>query len=119
MPTRSPDERRDARASANEAIGRVDKNAVERWKALAYRAGRYLAERHEEIDSQMIHDALARYYPDVKTHEYRAFGPIMRRLARDRVLERTDRTRKSGQRKNHDRDLRIWKSLLYEKHHDG
>ncbi len=119
MPSRSPDERRDARASRNEAVSRVDHHAHELWKRIAYRAGKYLSQHHAEIDSQMVHVTMNRYYPNVITHEYKALGPIMLKLARDGFLEKTDRTRKSGQRKNNDRPLAIWRSLKYEEFHDG
>ena len=112
-------ERREAREAANEAIDRVDRHAHEEFKRLAYRAGIYLARQERELDSAMIRDLLQEHYPSVATHDDRALGAIMRQLQRDRVIERTDRTRKSGRKRNHNRDLRIWRSLRFVEASDG
>ena len=81
----NPLDRMDAKRAADAAIDRVERNSHELWKELAYKAGVYLAESNSEIDSNMIADAMERYYPLVTTHEPRALGAIMRKLARDRI----------------------------------
>ena len=106
-------DRRAARESASEAIERTDRNAQREFRRLAYRAGEYLASREAEFDSAMLRDLLREKYPEVRTHDDRALGAIMRQLSRDGVIERTDRTRKSGRKRNHNRDLRVWRSLRF------
>jgi hypothetical protein len=98
----------DSKAVRDEAIDRVDRHAHRRFMDLAYRAGRHLCKRSCEFTSADLRDLLARHYPDVKTHDDRALGAVMRQLQREGWIEATDRVQSSGRVRNHHRPLRVW-----------
>lgn len=105
-----------ARHAANDAIQRVDEHAHEQFKKIAFRAGVYLATHRKVFDSADVRDLMAEHYPDVKTHEDKVLGCIMRQLARAGWIKNTHRMQKSARVRNHNRPLNQWESLRYEGH---
>jgi hypothetical protein len=102
----------DPRAAAREAIARAARNARPDFLRLAYLAGRYLARCQLEFTSADLRDTLATHYPDVRTHDDRALGPVMQRLQREGVIVKTDRVKPSGRVRNHHRPLAVWRSKV-------
>lgn len=107
---------RAARRAANDAIDRVDEHAHERFKLIAFKAGVHLAKTRKVFDSADLRDLMAKHFPDVKTHEDRVLGAIMRQLARAGWVKNTHRMEKSKRVRNHNRPLNQWESLRYEDH---
>lgn len=105
-----------ARRAANDAIDRVDKHAHERFKLIAFKAGVHLAKTVKVFDSADLRDLMWKHYPEVKTHEDRVLGAIMRQLARAGWVKNTHRMEKSKRVRNHNRPLNQWESLRYEGH---
>ena len=103
-----------ASQTATAAIGQTERNANDYFIYLAMVAGRHLARTNQEINSIMIRDLMHKKDPHITTHEDRVLGAIMRKLAKDSYIVRTDRTKKSGKSSNHNRDIRIWSSLVYD-----
>ncbi|MHC4066972.1 MAG: hypothetical protein ACYSUI_21050 [Planctomycetota bacterium] len=99
-------------AAANEAIDRVERNAHREFLKQAYRRGCALARQRDEFTSVDLRDSMARLYPSVHTHDDRALGAVMRGLARDGVIAKTDRFEKSQHRRNHNRPLMVWQSRI-------
>ena len=95
-----------AARAANYAIERADGAASQAWKDEAFTYGVSLAKSRRTFTSDDLRAGLTE-----STHEYRALGGIMRRLSIEGHIERTEQTRKSGKSYNHNRDLRVWRSL--------
>ena len=98
-------------AARDEAMGRVDANAAEEWKAVALRAVAWLAKSHDLITCEDVRDALEEYYPGVGVHDMRALGPVMRRAARAGLIHATSDFIKSVRR--HSSPIRVWRSRTY------
>lgn len=107
---------RAARRAANDAIQLVDEHAHALFKLIAFRAGVHLAKTVKVFDSADLRDLMAKHYPEVKTHEERVLGAIMRQLARAGWVKNTHRMEKSKRVRNHNRPLNQWESLRYEDH---
>lgn len=96
-----------AAAAADEAIRRAAEHADPDWKIEALAAGRRVAARLRLLTS----DDVRREIRGADTHEPRALGAVMRRLASEGVIVATDRYAKSGRVEAHDRPMRLWRSL--------
>lgn len=107
---------RGARRAADDAIQRVEDHAHEQFKLIAFRAGVHLAKTRKVFDSADVRDLMAKHYPEVKTHEDRVLGCIMRQLARAGWIKNTYRMQKSARVRNHNRPLNQWESLRYADH---
>lgn len=93
------------------ALDSVDQSADDKWKKAADYAVVQLALRKSEITADDVWDVLDGL--DVETHEHKAMGPVMRRAAKDGIIERTDRTIKTRRPQRHKGDVRVWKSRIY------
>lgn len=90
----------------DEAIARVDANADAAWKEQAYATGARLSRTMHTLTSDDIWLEL-----DGQTHEPRAMGPVMRRLARDGYIRSTNGFVKSRSPKGHGHPTRVWECL--------
>jgi hypothetical protein len=99
---------RGARAR-DDAVRRADRNANPEFIELAYRAGCHLAKSGRIFTSADIRDLLERDKPEIKTHDDRALGPVMRRLRVDGVIEPTGDYSTQARKRNHCRPLREWR----------
>lgn len=93
-----------------EAVDRVERHAAKAWKEHAYEQGLRIAQSKQFFTSLDIIDAIPK---DVVTHEPRAMGAIMRRLAHEGICIRTNDYVASHLRRNHNRPVRVWHSRLY------
>lgn len=105
-----PDRSRQVR---QDALDRVEANAHPDFKATASRAVRYMAGQMAEFTTDDVIQAMSLAYPNVYTHEPRAWGPIMRDAAREKLIANTGRVRESNMVLNHRRPKAVWRSLIY------
>lgn len=105
----------DGTAEREEAIARADEHADPDWKEIAYRAIVWLARVYSEFTTDDVWDAMVRWYPQATTHEPRALGAIMRKAARNGVIEKTDRVRESIRPVCHRNPKAVWRSRVYGK----
>lgn len=91
----------------DEALGRVEANADERWKAEALAAVRHLARMLPEFTTDDVWARLGDSYP----HEPRALGAVMKTAAAAGLIEPTDRIRTSHRPECHARPVRVWRSI--------
>lgn len=95
-----------AQEARDEAITRVEENAAPDWKTFARIAVKLCAAQHETFTT----DDVLRYMPSgVETHEPRAWGAIMRNMARQGLIESTPEYRVSSSAKCHARPKRVWR----------
>ena len=103
-----------AQAATDEAIARVEGHADDDWKAAAYDAVVWLAERRPEFTTDAVWAVLARRDPDAATHERRAMGAVMRRAQADKIVQATERYHVSIRVECHGNPKRVWASLIYD-----
>ena len=96
-------------AAREEAIDRVEAHANSEWKDVAYLTATRVAQQKRFFTSEEVWDALS---GDVRTHEPRAMGAVMRRLRKERIVEPTDQFVTSTSPLGHGRPSRVWRSLL-------
>lgn len=89
-----------------EAIDRVERNAAEEWKRVAYEAVRMVCNQRQEFTTDDVW-RLLRDKPD----EPRAMGAIMRQAARSGLCYKTDRVIESAIPTCHRRPVAVWRSL--------
>ena len=97
----------ESRLAKEEAIDRVERHANEEWKEAAFRVGVWVAGQKQFITSD---DIWLNLEVHLQTHEPRAMGAIMRRLAREGYIEVTDRYRPSVRLECHMRKIQVWRS---------
>jgi hypothetical protein len=112
LPLFGGEEKETPAGEASKAIRKAYRNAAGEWKRAARIAVKSIARETSEFTTREVRARLSQY--GVSTHEDRALGAIMRSAAKQGVIEKTDRTVKSGERINHNRDLRVWRSLIKE-----
>jgi hypothetical protein len=100
-----------AEEAKREAMERVDTHANPDWKATALQAVLWLANDREHITSDDVWDLLNNR--DVETHEPRALGAIMKRVAQGGFIEVTDRYVPSRRAACHGRPIRVWRSRTF------
>lgn len=93
---------------ADDGIRRADEHADRDWKQEAYEAVADLALFCDHFTTDDVHERLA----GATTHEPRAMGAIMRRAARDGLIEATDRYVASDRAVAHRNPKRVWRSLV-------
>jgi hypothetical protein len=93
----------------DDGIRRADEHADRDWKRAAYEAVSNLALFREHFTTDDVHELLG---DAVSTHEKRAMGAIMRRAARDGLIEATDRYVASDRPEAHRNPKRVWRSLV-------
>ena len=101
-----------AQVAANAAIHKGMRAATELFKKTGYEIGRKLAGTQPTLNANQIRDLMP---SDVHTHDDRALGGIMVRLKREDIIAPTHTFAPSGKGKNHNRPIRIWRSLVYGK----
>lgn len=100
-----------ARIARDEALGRVDDHADERWMLAAENAIEHVAEQREQFTTDAVwHVLQQRGVPEPR--EKRAMGAAMQKAARRGRIERTNETKESVREACHARDIRVWRSLI-------
>ncbi len=101
-------------AARDEAIDRVEKNTNPDWAEAAYLACCLVAEEQPLFTTDNVWQKMSYLYPQFQTHEPRAIGAVMRRVAREDKICGTDDYVKSNRPECHHRPQMIWKSLIHE-----
>lgn len=96
-------------AARDEALDALRSTA---WRALALRAGRYVATRQAEFTTDDIWLLLDRYGVG-PPHEPRAMGPVMLRLVADGVCRQTGRRQPTVRVVAHAHPQPVYESLIY------
>ncbi len=112
--SREPEPVGAAREARDEAIGRIERNAQPSFIDVAESIARRLATRGGAFSSCDVRDAMAAEFPDVETHDERALGPVMVRLAKEGAIERVGH-RPSGRARNHNRPVMFWRGTWNER----
>jgi hypothetical protein len=94
----------DVLAARDEALARVEANANEEWKRVAYVTALEVAERKHRFTSDDVWDALTH----VSTHEPRAMGAVMKRLHKEGHIQPTSDFITSTSPRSHGRPVRVW-----------
>jgi hypothetical protein len=95
-------------AIVNDAIARSERGANPEWLDAAYWVVRKTAAQRSELSSDDIWFRLQEL--GVKTPDHRAMGAVMRRAAREGIIEPTGVYRKSFRRICHGRPVALWRS---------
>jgi hypothetical protein len=98
--------------AANEAIERVEQHADPNWMAYARTTLSALVDIRERFTSDDVWDLLERSYPEVRTHERRAMGAVMRYGIRMGWCERTGEWQESNRTVCHGRPVAVYRSLV-------
>ena len=98
----------------DEAVAKVDKNANVVWKLIADYVLKELHERQFKITADDVCFEMEDRFPDVTTHEPRAFGPVFLRAKSAGLIVPTDRYIKSMRPQGHSRPMRVWLSTHWD-----
>lgn len=94
-------------------IATAEDAANPEWKIIAFDAGVAVARRHANFTADEVFDIIEA--TGVTTHENRAFGGVMQRLAKAGVCHKTrtfPETRPSQRSELHNSPIQIWVSLI-------
>lgn len=100
-----------AQLALDDALGRVEQSADEKWIKAADYAVSKLALRKPDLTTDDVWDVLDGL--GVETPEHRAMGAVMRRAAKDGIIQRTDRTIKTRRPSRNKGDVRVWRSRIF------
>jgi len=103
--------RSDLKKIKDEAIGRVEKNAHQEWLSAARTVVRDLARRQQYFTADDFWIEIDKL--DVQTHDNRAFGAVMREMARERLVTSTGRYVKTQRARRHSSPIAVWRSNTY------
>lgn len=95
----------------NAAIQQVDANADPAIREAVLEIVRELAYKMPEFTTDDVEYQMQKL--NIRFREPRALGPAMLKVAREDLIQFTDRTTYSVRVSNHRRPLRVWKSLVY------
>ncbi len=98
----------DGSEAREEGIDKVERHADLEFLDVMYRAGQHLARKGGVFTSADMRDLVTKHYPEVRTHDERAIGAVLRSLRRDGVIEPTGQYVNQKRRRNHCRPLREW-----------
>ena len=101
-----------AQLLTEQAVDSARRGADQDWWASATRGVRVVAKNNQYFTSDDVWYWLRPL--QVKTHDPRAMGAVMRLASRDRTIEPTSEFRSSSRPACHRRPVRIWKSLTYK-----
>jgi hypothetical protein len=96
----------------DEAIARSYRNADPDWLRIAFTEGIQLAMDDDEITSDDLWERMEEHHPDVKTHDHRAMGAVMRKLKAEQAIRPTTLYRQSRRPSRHGAPIRVWRSML-------
>jgi hypothetical protein len=100
----------DGTAGRDLALAAVAAHADPDWADEAYEAGVVVAQTLRYLIALDVGKAVPDY---THTHEPRALGAVMKRLARNGIIRATDEYVTSGNATTHASPRRIWESLVW------
>lgn len=95
------------------AIKQAEENADTEWQKLAWQTLKTVAESRPEFTTDQLW-AILDTYPNIKTHEPRAMGGIMRRAIKHGWVQKTGRYVETNRPIAHKKPIAVWKSLAYK-----
>jgi hypothetical protein len=97
-----------------EGMGRAERCANPAWKVEATRAVVQAAQLYPTLTTD---DVVLLIPPNIRTHENRALGPIMKNCAREGWIEKdtAPNVNCATRPNNHSRPLQVWRSLLFRR----
>jgi hypothetical protein len=98
-----------------EAIEQVEEHANDLWMETAYSVAVMHARRFQVFTSADVDLTMQRDFPNVRTHEKRAMGAVIRRLLRERIVEKTAQIVQDPRRNCHNQNKRVLRSLLFRR----
>lgn len=101
-----------AHAAKTEAMTRAEINADAYWSATMLRLVEQVCRAHNEFTADAVFALYDAMPVKPRTHDTRAFGPVMKRAAKAGFCIETGRVVKSTRASNHRRPVAVWKSLI-------
>lgn len=95
-----------------EAVEKVNRNADVEWKDAAYDCVVEVAKSKAEFTADDVMERVELL--PVKTHNLRAFGPVMVKAVKNHIAEQTPMAVPSRRKSRHNCPIRVWKSLIFE-----
>jgi len=102
-----------AQAAKLAAMTRSETNANPTWADTMLELVRLTCREQLYFTADDIFDRVEAMPNMPKTHDLRAFGPVMKKAASAGYCEKTDRVRESSRAKLHASPRAIWRSKLY------
>lgn len=95
-------------------MARADRGADLHWKACMLASGVMVARSLPYFTTDEVVAYCKEHHPNATTHELRAIGPVMQRLAGDGACAKTEHYRESSHEPCNQRPKLVWQSLIYE-----
>tara|TARA_B100000579_G_C22752570_1_gene814775 strand:- start:126 stop:500 length:375 start_codon:yes stop_codon:yes gene_type:complete len=100
-----------AEAGKENGMHRVDENANEEFRRVALKTILTYARNKPYITANDIWESLDLI--GITTHDNRALGPLFKKAARNKWIEKTNQTMRSVRSTRHSGDVRVWRSLIF------
>jgi len=100
-------------APTEAAIEQVTDNARQMWLEFGYLTGERIARLSSKLTSADIDLEMMKQHPEIKTHEKRAMGGVIRRLQSGKIIEATPDFLPDPRDHCHSNPIRVWRSLIY------
>jgi hypothetical protein len=93
-----------------EGMARVARHANPAWLRGADHCARLTVRDRYEFTADDVHDLMQILYPGVKTHDDRAMGPVIGKLAKEGLIVKSDRLPVPSRRgKRHAGPCTVWR----------
>lgn len=102
------------REERDRALTRVELSSEE-WRPVAYEAVTWVAKRKAEFTSDAVWFVLYNLWHTPPPHDPRALGPVMKRAAKNGLIQDTGRKKHSTRPECHTREIPIYRSLVVSK----
>lgn len=93
-----------------EAIAQVEANADAAWIALAHKTVHKIAKTYKLFTTDHVWSELDK--SDIRTHDNRAMGPVIRQAIADGIISQTGSYQKTSRRVGHNRPVPIYVSWI-------
>lgn len=97
----------------NEAIQRSGDNSDQAWRGVCLEAVHQLCKHRHRFTTDDLDDYMKSYHSDVKTHDNRARGSVMRQAARNGWCIPTGEYIASRRKEAHKNPKAVWRSLIH------
>lgn len=104
-----------AQAAKQDGMARARANADKTWADTMLELVRWTCREQLYFTADDIFGRVDAMPGMSKTHDLRAFGPVMKDAAKRGYCEKTDRVRESSRKSLHASPRAIWRSKLYAK----
>jgi hypothetical protein len=104
--------RAEANAAKRAGMQQSEDNADEAWSRLMLQLVERVCRLFDQFNADDVFDMYDKEPSPPRTHDPRAFGPVMMRAAKLGWCERTNTVTQSRRKSSHARPLTNWRSLL-------